>query len=88
MLHKAQHFVKMKGGDKKNQMENSLQHLGLRNARKLGNVERQYLRSPFLNLSLCARIRGDISENDLRGALDKVRVIHPLVGAKVVIDKD
>ncbi len=87
MLHKAQHFVKRKGEDEKYQMENSLRHLRLRNARRLGNVERQYLRSPYLNLSLCARIRGDVSENDLRRALAKVRIIHPLVGAKVVFDE-
>ena len=46
------------------------------------------LRSPHSNLSLCARIRGDIPENELRRALDKVRIIHPLVGAKVVFDED
>lgn len=88
MLHRAQHFAKRKGGDEKHQMENPLQHLHLRDARRVGNVERQYLRSPYLNLSLCARIRGDIPENDLRRALDKVRIIHPLVGAKVVFDED
>ncbi len=54
--------------------------------RRLSNVERQYLLSPCDNLSLCARIRGDIPENELRKVLDKVRLIHPLVGAKVVFD--
>ena len=60
----------------------------MRDVRRLENVERRYLRSPHSNLSLCARIRGGNPENELRRALDKVRIIHPLVGVKVVFDED
>jgi hypothetical protein len=45
-----------------------------------------FLAQPCANLSLCARITGNLSENELMRALKKVRAIHPLVGAKVVFN--
>ena len=56
--------------------------------RRVWNFERLFLRVPYANISLCARITGNIPENELRGALEKIRTIHPLVGAKVVFDSE
>lgn len=56
--------------------------------RRLWNFERLFLQVPYANISLCTRIAGDISENELRTALEKVRTIHPLVGAKVIFDSE
>jgi hypothetical protein len=43
---------------------------------------------PNSNISLCARIEGDFSENELRRALEKVCIVHPLAHAKVIFDDD
>ncbi len=54
--------------------------------RRLSNDERKFLWSPIPNVSVIARIHGTISESDLLRALKTVRSIHPLVGARVVMD--
>jgi len=56
--------------------------------RKLSNLERMYLWSPYSDVSMVARIKGNISEEKLCSALDVVLQIHPLAGAKVVFDDD
>ncbi len=68
------------------QTESPLKRSQLNVVRRLWNLERLFLRIPYANISLCARVIGDISENELRKALEKIRTIHPLVGAKVVFD--
>jgi len=70
------------------QIENSLQHSPPNVMRRVWNFERLFLEVPYANISLCTRITGNISENELRRALEKVRTIHPLVGAKVVFDSE
>lgn len=56
--------------------------------RKLSNLERMYLWSPYSDVSMATRIKGNISEEKLRGALDIVLQMHPLAGAKIVFDDD
>ena len=54
--------------------------------RHISNSERLWLWSPLANVAVAARIIGDVSEKDLRRALDAVRRNHPLLGAKVIFD--
>jgi len=70
------------------QTESPLQRSPPNVMRRVWNFERLFLRVPYANISLCTRIKGNIPENELRGALEKVRTIHPLVGAKVVFDSE
>ncbi|MGB9978712.1 condensation domain-containing protein [Methanobacterium sp.] len=56
--------------------------------RKLSNIERMYLWSPYSDVSMVTRIKGNISEEKLRSALDIVLQMHPLAGAKIVFDED
>ena len=56
--------------------------------RKLSNLERMYLWSPYSDVSIVTRIKGNISEEKLHRALDIVLQMHPLAGAKVVFDDD
>ena len=55
--------------------------------RRLSNDERKFLWSPIPNICVIARIFGTLSKSDLLRALETVRSIHPLVGARVVIDE-
>lgn len=55
---------------------------------KLSNLERMYLWSPYSDVSMVARINGDISEKRLHSALDVILQMHPLVGAKIVFDDE
>jgi NRPS condensation-like uncharacterized protein len=54
--------------------------------RRLTNFERYLLWSAENNMAAAARILGDIQENELRRAIDSVGAVHPLMGARVVID--
>jgi NRPS condensation-like uncharacterized protein len=54
--------------------------------RRLSNFERYLLWSAENNMAAVARILGDVQENDLRRAIDSVGSVHPLMGARVVID--
>jgi NRPS condensation-like uncharacterized protein len=54
--------------------------------RKVSPLERFFLWSPENNVSMITRILGDIDEERLLNALDMVRHVHPLVGAKIVFD--
>lgn len=56
--------------------------------RKVSNTERVFLWNPNCNVSMIARIRGDISEEKLVKAMETVRHMHPLVGAKIIFDED
>ena len=56
--------------------------------RRLSNSERLWLRSPAANVVVAARIIGDVSEKGLRVALDAVRRMHPLLGAKIIFDEN
>lgn len=53
----------------------------------LGN-EVRFLGNPLTNAMLNTRITGHISENQLRSALNKVQLIHPLIRSRVSIDKN
>jgi NRPS condensation-like uncharacterized protein len=55
--------------------------------RKLLNMERVFLWKPFTNVTVVARIYGNVIESRLVRALEVVRHEHPLVGAKVVFDQ-
>ena len=55
--------------------------------RRLSNSERLWLRSPAANVVVAARIIGDVSDKGLRVALDAVRRMHPLLGAKIIFDE-
>lgn len=56
--------------------------------RKLSNLERMYLWSPYSDVSMVTRIKGNVSKEKLRSALDIVLQMHPLAGAKIVFDDD
>lgn len=56
--------------------------------RRLSNGERVFLRSAVSNVAVVARIAGDVSEERLMRALNAVRRIHLLVGARVFFDED
>lgn len=56
--------------------------------RKLSNLERMYLWSPYSDVSMVVRISGNVSEEKLRSALNIVLQMHPLAGAKIVFDDD
>ncbi len=56
--------------------------------RKLNSFERRFFRSPNQTISIVARVKGFISEDDLRIALNKVRQQHPLVGARIYLDEN
>ncbi|VVB65117.1 Uncharacterised protein [uncultured archaeon] len=54
--------------------------------RCLSNSERLWLWSPAANVVVAARIIGDVSETGLMTAINAVRRMHPLLGAKVIFD--
>lgn len=56
--------------------------------RKVSNIERAFLWKPNSNVSMIVRIRGEFSEEKLKTALERVRQIHPFVGARIVFDSD
>lgn len=56
--------------------------------RKVSNLERAFIWKPNSNVSMIASIKGNVSEEKLRAAIDKVRQMHPLVGARIVFDED
>lgn len=56
--------------------------------RKVSNLERAFIWKPNSNVSMIIRMKGDVSEEKLRAALERVRQMHPLVGARIRFDKD
>ncbi|MHA2290219.1 MAG: condensation domain-containing protein, partial [Promethearchaeota archaeon] len=56
--------------------------------RKLNSFERRFFRAPNQIISLVARVKGLISEEDLRIALGKVRQQHPLLGVRTYLDEN
>lgn len=54
--------------------------------RRLSNSERVYIWSLAADVAVTARIVGDVEEKNLLNAIDAVRQMHPLVGAKVIFD--
>ena len=70
------------------QAESPLKRSEPKIVRRLLNLERMLLANPYENAALCARITGSLSEDELIKALEKVRTMHPLVGAKVVFDSE
>ncbi len=55
--------------------------------RRLTNFERYLLWSPENNMAAVARILGDVQKDNLRRAIDSVGAVHPLMGARVIIDE-
>ena len=56
--------------------------------RKLNSFERRFFRSPTQTISIVARLKGYISEKDLKNAITKVRQQHPLVGVRIYMDEN
>jgi hypothetical protein len=54
--------------------------------RRLSNFERYLLWSPENNMAAIVRIFGNVQEDALKRAIDSVGLVHPLMGARVVID--
>jgi NRPS condensation-like uncharacterized protein len=54
--------------------------------RRLSNSERFWLWNPAANVVVVARIIGDVSEKGLMTAINAVRRMHPLLGARVIFD--
>jgi NRPS condensation-like uncharacterized protein len=51
--------------------------------RRITGEERRTLIAPTFHISLGLRLRGDISEDALRNAVDKMLVTYPLLGARI-----
>ncbi|MHA2120536.1 MAG: condensation domain-containing protein [Promethearchaeota archaeon] len=51
--------------------------------RKLNSFERRFFRSPNQTISIVARVKGYISEENFGNALNKVRQQHPLLGVRI-----
>ncbi len=56
--------------------------------RKLIPHERRFFRVGLSNISIIARFKGSVSEEELRKALQKLRTQHPLVGVRIYLDKN
>jgi len=56
--------------------------------RKLNSFERRFFRSPTQTISIVARVKGYISEEELKNALTKVRQQHPLIGVRIYMDEN
>jgi NRPS condensation-like uncharacterized protein len=54
--------------------------------RRLSNIERIFLWNIQSNVSMAARVVGDLSEKGLLRAINAARRMHPLLGAKVIFD--
>ena len=67
----------------KDQATNSSKYI-----RKLSNLERMYLWSPYSDVSMVAKISGNVSEERLYNALYIILQMHPLAGAKIVLDDE
>lgn len=59
-----------------------------RYVRKVSNLERVYFWTPYSNVSMIVRIKGNVIEEKLIYALEAVRKMHPLLDAKIVFDDD
>ena len=55
--------------------------------REILPFERRFLRSPAANISLLARVKGSISEEEFRAALRKVEKMHPLMRVRVELNE-
>ncbi|MGB9978713.1 condensation domain-containing protein [Methanobacterium sp.] len=73
-------------------LNNELEHRYASNVskytRKVSNMERVFLWHSNCNVSMAARIKGNVSEERLSSALNMVRQMHPLIGAKIMFDGD
>ncbi len=56
--------------------------------RKLNSFERRFFRAPNQIISLVARVKGLITEEDLNIAIDKVRQQHVLLGVRIYLDEN
>jgi len=56
--------------------------------RKLNSFERRFFRSPNQTISIVARLKGYISEDDFKGGLKKVRQQHPFLGVRIYVDEN
>lgn len=56
--------------------------------RKITGEESIFYRAPEANVSLVARIDGEVNENDLKSAIKRVTDLYPLLKAHVVMDKN
>lgn len=55
--------------------------------RKVSNLERVFLWNPNCNVVMNTRIKGNISPEKLSQTLERIRHMHPLIGAKIVFDE-
>lgn len=56
--------------------------------RKLIPHERRFFRAGLSNISIIIRVKGIVSEEELRKAIHKIRTQHPLVGVRIYLDKN
>ncbi len=56
--------------------------------REVTGEERRFLLSPINNISLGLRLRGSVSEESLRSAIDKMLVTYPLFGVRMEWNDD
>jgi len=56
--------------------------------RKVSNLERILLWHPNCNVSMVARIKGDVSVERFHSAIEVIRQMHPIVGTKIVFDDE
>lgn len=56
--------------------------------RRLVGDERKFLWNPLSNVTIVTRIKGYVSSDKLRKAINKMKERHPLLSTRVVYDKD
>ena len=56
--------------------------------RKALNNERKFLFTPMANIGVVARLHGNVDQQAVRRAIDKVRVMHPMAATRIVMDDD
>jgi len=56
--------------------------------RRITPIERLFTRSPYSTVTLVARIRGEISQSDLRNAISKVQQRHTNLRVRITEDAD
>lgn len=56
--------------------------------KKLVNEERKYLWNPLSNVAVAVRIKGLVSVEKFRNAINRAAILHPLLSSRVLYDKD
>jgi hypothetical protein len=56
--------------------------------RRVTPIESLFMRSPYSIVAMIARIKGEVTESMLRGAVGKVQLRHLILQARIFEDSD